>query len=445
MSIPRWKAFMHPAAPDRIWLGLANWGISADHLTNSTDGGRTWNLPKIYLPDDSYCDYHMSLAGDASGNIFTTFPVVNSIQFRRVAYPANSPADRDPLRTILMATNGPRSNVMVDPNTGRVWVFTRQTGAPAENVKYHFSDNGGATFSSGMADQTMATEVRIGSMPYIDGHPALVVLYINSSLGYKYYLWNGVAFEERPDAQIYAGNVGTQRAFAHNVIGGEFFHLLFGLDNQLHHYWKAYNNGTGAWNHQIVDQSTYTSGNDWETSCTVHGDDLYAFYSKKSSSPSASSKIYYSRWSQTDQTWSNPVLISTLVENTDNHWPNTSMQVPAGSDYIPVFWYSHRGNNSEEVYFNRIEIESDPTGPCCEGQVGDVNGAGGDEPTIGDITLLVDHLFVDNPPLPCYAEADCNGSGGPDPSAVDITIGDISALIDYLFMEGATLPACSAR
>jgi hypothetical protein len=58
---------------------------------------------------------------------------------------------------------------------------------------------------------------------------------------------------------------------------------------------------------------------------------------------------------------------------------------------------------------------------------------------------LVDHLFVDNPPLPCYAEADCNGSGGPDPSAVDITIGDISALIDYLFMEGATLPACSAR
>jgi hypothetical protein len=39
-------------------------------------------------------------------------------------------------------------------------------------------------------------------MPYIDGHPALVVLYINSSLGYKYYLWNGVAFEERPDAHI---------------------------------------------------------------------------------------------------------------------------------------------------------------------------------------------------------------------------------------------------
>jgi hypothetical protein len=307
-------------------------------------------------------------------------------------------------------------------------------------VRYNYTDDGGVTWTRGVADPTGHANVRIGSMPYVDGRPALVVLYLDSGLGYRYYLWNGSEFEARPDAQIYTGNVGTQRAFAHNVIGGEFFHLLFGLDNELHHYWKADNNGTGVWNHDIVDQSPYTSNNEWETTCTVHGDNLYAVYSRKSSADAYSSMIYYSRWSHSTQFWSEPLLVSTLPENTDNHMPNTVMQVSPLSDYIPIFWYSHRGAGDEEVYFNRIQL--DPPGPCCQGRTGNVNGVGGEEPTVGDITTLIDHMFVNNPPLACYAEADCNGSGGSDPSAEDITIGDISALIDYLFVSGAVLSEC---
>jgi hypothetical protein len=75
---------------------------------------------------------------------------------------------------------------------------------------------------------------------------------------------------------------------------------------------------------------------------------------------------------------------------------------------------------------------------CCQGRTGDANGLGGDEPSIGDIAVLIDAKFIsgtcDNL-IPCLAEADVNQSGGADPTCDDITIGDISILIDYLFIS----------
>ncbi|MEW5796667.1 MAG: M4 family metallopeptidase [Candidatus Zixiibacteriota bacterium] len=81
---------------------------------------------------------------------------------------------------------------------------------------------------------------------------------------------------------------------------------------------------------------------------------------------------------------------------------------------------------------------------CCVGIVGDANTDGGFEPTIGDVTTIIDHLFVSGMPLNCYAEADINQSGGAAPQSGDLTIGDITVLIDYLFVTGPTmgLPSC---
>ncbi len=79
------------------------------------------------------------------------------------------------------------------------------------------------------------------------------------------------------------------------------------------------------------------------------------------------------------------------------------------------------------------------TKKCCVGRVGDANGVDGDEPTIGDISVMIDAKFIsyscDNL-IPCAAEADINQSGGANPTCDDITIGDISSLIDYLFITG---------
>ncbi len=78
----------------------------------------------------------------------------------------------------------------------------------------------------------------------------------------------------------------------------------------------------------------------------------------------------------------------------------------------------------------------------CEGRVGDANGLGGDEPTIGDISVMIDAKFITGTCdgiIACLAEADVNQSGGTDPTCDDITIGDISILIDYLFISGPSL------
>ncbi len=74
---------------------------------------------------------------------------------------------------------------------------------------------------------------------------------------------------------------------------------------------------------------------------------------------------------------------------------------------------------------------------CCSQRVGDANMSGADEPTIGDVSILIDAKFISVDPelLTCMAEADINQSGGADPTFDDVTIGDISYLIDYLFIS----------
>ena len=84
---------------------------------------------------------------------------------------------------------------------------------------------------------------------------------------------------------------------------------------------------------------------------------------------------------------------------------------------------------------------------CCIGRVGDANGIGGDEPTIGDVSTMIDALFITGTCdgiIECLHEADINQSGGLHPACGDVTIGDISTLIDYLFITGPTLglPDC---
>jgi len=97
---------------------------------------------------------------------------------------------------------------------------------------------------------------------------------------------------------------------------------------------------------------------------------------------------------------------------------------------------------AKTVYGTASSLSSFAVGqPCCSDRVGDANGAGGDEPTIGDVSVIIDALFISGIPDPiiCLAEADINQSGGENPTLSDITIGDISELIDYLFITGQSL------
>ncbi|HUV29599.1 MAG TPA: hypothetical protein VMY05_00720 [Acidobacteriota bacterium] len=74
---------------------------------------------------------------------------------------------------------------------------------------------------------------------------------------------------------------------------------------------------------------------------------------------------------------------------------------------------------------------------CCKNVVGNVDGDPGEVVDIGDLTALIDYLFITKPApvLPCPEEANIDG----DPAGV-IDIGDLTALIDYLFITKPAPP-----
>ncbi len=76
-------------------------------------------------------------------------------------------------------------------------------------------------------------------------------------------------------------------------------------------------------------------------------------------------------------------------------------------------------------------------GSCCVGSVGNIDGDITDGVDVGDLTKLINNLFITFEAIACPAEANCDG----DPlNSVDV--GDLTALINNLFITFAPLPAC---
>jgi len=105
---------------------------------------------------------------------------------------------------------------------------------------------------------------------------------------------------------------------------------------------------------------------------------------------------------------------------------------------------------SKDVPIREIDFHSGTLSyqqSCCVGRVGDANGEGGDEPTIGDVSVMIDAKFIAGTCegiIDCLAEADVNQSGGCSPTCDDITISDIGRMICSLFIlpTECALPFC---
>ena len=67
---------------------------------------------------------------------------------------------------------------------------------------------------------------------------------------------------------------------------------------------------------------------------------------------------------------------------------------------------------------------------CCVGLTGNVDGDPADMVDLGDLTKLIDYLFISFTPPDCMEEANCDGS-------IDgiVDLGDLTTLIDYLFIS----------
>ncbi len=72
---------------------------------------------------------------------------------------------------------------------------------------------------------------------------------------------------------------------------------------------------------------------------------------------------------------------------------------------------------------------------CCKSYTGNVDGDPIEMVDIGDLTRLIDYLFITYSPLSCFDEANIDGEGLVD-------IGDLTALIDYLFISYSLMARC---
>ncbi len=77
------------------------------------------------------------------------------------------------------------------------------------------------------------------------------------------------------------------------------------------------------------------------------------------------------------------------------------------------------------------------SGGCCLYLVGNVDCSPDDGVDIGDLTALINNLFITFTPLCCPSEANCDGD-----AADNIDIGDLTALINNLFLTFTPLPNC---
>ncbi len=89
---------------------------------------------------------------------------------------------------------------------------------------------------------------------------------------------------------------------------------------------------------------------------------------------------------------------------------------------------------------DQADLDDDGRGDacCCLSSVGNVDCDASDGVDIGDLTTLIDNLFITFTPLCCAVESNCDGAG----SAEAPDIGDLTALINNLFVTFEALPAC---
>ncbi len=97
------------------------------------------------------------------------------------------------------------------------------------------------------------------------------------------------------------------------------------------------------------------------------------------------------------------------------------------------------------VVSNPDQLDSDSDGvgdacrywDCCE-HLGNVDRSPDEWVTMGDFTVMIDHLFVTFTPLVCSAEGNLDLS-----TDFLVTMSDLTTLIDFLFISFCVLPDCS--
>ena len=124
---------------------------------------------------------------------------------------------------------------------------------------------------------------------------------------------------------------------------------------------------------------------------------------------------------------------STIYADNEPYWNQPSIEYLGAGQY-GIAYLTNRNPYDHAAYFDRGATH------CCVGNRGNIDGSPDDEITLGDLNVLIDHLFVSYAPLRCWEEANIDGSLPEGDES--ISLGDLAVLIDHLFVSFADLRPC---
>lgn len=117
---------------------------------------------------------------------------------------------------------------------------------------------------------------------------------------------------------------------------------------------------------------------------------------------------------------------------------------PGRAYYVALKSYDDAGNYSAISNNAKATAKSQTIVPCnvpptyCTGTTGNLNCNEDSYVDVTDLTILLSYLFIDNRRPCCFGEANIDGLGGPEPD-----IGDLTRLVQYLFYAPTDpLPPC---
>jgi PKD repeat protein len=114
-------------------------------------------------------------------------------------------------------------------------------------------------------------------------------------------------------------------------------------------------------------------------------------------------------------------------------WARTGsnpLVLQAYNAYSPVF-------EADAGVYEPTTVDGSVSTGCCEGLAGNVDADPLETVDIGDLTALIDYLYISNNLPECYNEANVDGD-----IQGRIDIGDLTALINYLYTPDQSLPTC---
>lgn len=336
-----------------------------------------------------------------------------------------------------------RGGVWFVPGSDTAILVTRGhdgDGNDAMDIVSFVSPDRGRTWSDSIrvTDLTDATDqTRIGGINFFNGTVSALV-YSREMSGVLWFNWDRSSRSWSGESAMPL--VGTfDRGYTGNVIGGTQQFVACcnaGTHSRdtVFYAWKSL--GQSKWNQGSLPLSQY-SGIEWIHTNLVYiekSQRLVLFYQQYDGNTTDSLHIYCRDWQPSKQTWSSATRVST--GSAAMHMSPSLRTPESHGDVAYISYYQDDPiTGNEQVELARVRF-NETIEPCeCVGNTGNLDCSADQEVTMGDLTALIDHLFITLSPLCC----DTEGYLDEDP---EVTVSDLTVLIDHLFITLAPLPAC---